>query len=117
MIFYNSKKLCNLLEQEELEKLFREGHIDNEQLARALESRKPAYKRTNIFIRVGFFILSLIVAACALGLFALATSWSGNFEILLLISSVGALAVLYHYVMIIDGKQDGVQVRQAISES
>ena len=108
MIFYNSKKLCNLLEQEELEKLFREGNINGEQLGLALESRKPVYKRTNVFIRIGFFILCLIVAACALGLFAMATSWGHNFEILLLISSVGALAVLYHYVIEKDHFQSGV---------
>lgn len=108
MIFHNNKKLQNLLQQEELENFFREGHLNKDQLAMAFESRKPAYKRTNLFIRIGFFILSLIVAAGTLGLFFLIFQVDQNFEILLLFFSFGVLAALYFYVNEQDHFQSGV---------
>lgn len=114
MMFYNQRKLHNLLQQEELESLHRKGMLNNEQLAKALAGRQPSYKRTNVFIRIGFFILTTIVAASVLGLLALASGMNQNFELLLLFFSIGVFFVLYYYYVLVEQGNYGTGVDDAL---
>jgi len=68
MIIYNKEWLDNLRIQETAEKWFRKSFISVLQLNTVKEQFFCGYKHTNLFVRIGLFLFTLILANSSIGL-------------------------------------------------
>lgn len=68
MIAYNKTKFSDLILLEQAKKWKRVNLIDQEIFRAIVEAKWNAYKRSNIFLRAGVFILTYILASSSIGL-------------------------------------------------
>jgi hypothetical protein len=71
MIAYNRQQLDNLAIQQEAFEAFSKGFISEADYNRIREAYPYAFYMPNIFVRIGLFLLTVLISACALGLMLL----------------------------------------------
>ncbi len=71
MLGYNEQKRSNYFHIDELVKWNKQQWISDLELNRLDEYLKPRYKRTNIFVNIGLFVLTSIIINSALGFMGL----------------------------------------------
>ena len=71
MIAYNKEWLDNLLIQHEVENAYNENFISKVEFAAAQRKYSTSFYSPNIFIRIGLFILTIIIGGFSLGLISL----------------------------------------------
>lgn len=101
MIAYNKIKLDNLFTIEQAKYFKRCGVITEEELIQIGKTMQTTYQRTNIFIRVGVLILTMVLTFCSYGLIVLFTgldSFFDAFKIALLVFTATTIAVLEHFI-------------------
>ncbi len=87
MIIYNKEWLDNLRIQETGEKWFRRNQVSQMQLTEIEQQYVSGYKHTNLFVRIGLFLFTFILATCAIGLVGLLMSGA--------IESIGFMLLLF----------------------
>ena len=71
MIAYNTNWLDNLFMQDQAAKAIDEASITKEEEAAIRNAYTVGFYMPNIFVRVGLFILTIIIASFSFGLFSL----------------------------------------------
>ena len=71
MIAYNRNWLDNLLVQQQLEDAWNENFITKEEFAASRKMYSTGFYSNNIFIRIGLFILTIVIATFSMGLISL----------------------------------------------
>lgn len=110
MIAYNTTWLENLAAREELEDALAAGLIGEEEKRQADSLFSVGFYSPNYFIRVGLFILTIVIAAFSLGLLLLVllTGYEDNFGGLLLFFGILTYAALEFFVRIKHHYRSGV---------
>ncbi|MEO8147127.1 MAG: hypothetical protein ABI723_05785 [Bacteroidia bacterium] len=100
MIAYDKKRLDNLLESEQAKCFSRLDLINKDELRLIALAKQPAYHHSNIFIRIGVLLLTIILTFCSYGLlvlfFGLDSEW--GFKIALIIFSIITFAALEFFI-------------------
>jgi len=96
MIAYNRQSLDNLDAQMEAREAFEKGLLPADEYDRIRAARPYNFYLPNIFVRVGFFLLTLVAALCGLGLFGLIGGFSDSFIIVFSFMAYAALEVFIH---------------------
>jgi len=95
MIAYNPTGLDNRIVRKQAEEALDADCIDQGQSARIKEAYPVLFYSPNIYIRIGLFLLTLVIASFSLGLLALLfVSNSDSFEPILIIAGLGSFGVL-----------------------
>jgi hypothetical protein len=90
MIIYNKEWLDNLKVNETAEKWFRKGIIIPQQLTSIRQQFVSGYKHTNMFVRIGMLLFTLILSNSAMGLVMIfmSSAWESFGIIFLLFAGV-----------------------------
>ena len=101
MVAYNFTGLDNVQSLSEAEDATEKGCITKEEEARIREAYPTGFYTPNVYVRVGLFILTVIIVMFAMGLLALfmLSASSNSFSILILIFGIvtyGALEFMVH---------------------
>ncbi|HEY2350115.1 MAG TPA: hypothetical protein VGH64_13935, partial [Puia sp.] len=88
MIAYNQKGLDNLFVLDQAQDAVDAGCITAEENAKIREAYPSGFYTPNVFICIGLFVLTTIIASCSLGLFILLSSASSD-------SSVSKLIIFF----------------------
>jgi hypothetical protein len=92
MIIYNKEWLDNLAIVKAAKRWLKQEIISKEEYAKVVNTYPPEYKESNIFLRIGMFIFTLIIGGSAFGLFSLVI-FSGSNE-----NSLSGVLLLYSIV-------------------
>lgn len=101
MITYNKIKLDNLYTIEQAKYFKRCDVITEEELIQIGKTKQDTYQRTNIFIRIGVLILTMVLAVSSYGLIVLFTGLDSSldaFKIALLIFTASTIVILEHFI-------------------
>jgi len=71
MIAYNHSSLENLLTRKETEKAYRKGYISEAEKENIYQAYPVSFYSPNIFVRIGLFILTVVIGLFTLGLLGL----------------------------------------------
>jgi hypothetical protein len=96
MIAYNRQSLDNLDVEMEARAAFEKGLIPASEYDRIRAARPYDFYLPNIFVRIGFFLLTLVAALCGLGFFGLIGGFSDSFTIFFSVLAYAALEVFIH---------------------
>ncbi|HLK30672.1 MAG TPA: hypothetical protein VKT28_18995 [Puia sp.] len=78
MIAYNKQSLDNLYMREQLEDAFLKNQISMEELKKCKEKYPVNLYTPNVFVRIGLFVLTIVIVLFSLGLIGLITSIGGS---------------------------------------
>src|SRR6185295_1879247 len=70
-MLYDPARLKNRLLARQLFRWRKINLTSDEEYTKALQGLEPRYKTTNIFLRIGIFLLTFVIAVCSLGLMGL----------------------------------------------
>jgi len=103
MIAWKKEELENTFAAAQIETWKAEGQMDGAEATALNEALQPRYRSNPIFIRIGVFLLTLVIASSALGIFGLmigsALTSEGTIGILCLIGAGLLLALLHSFVI------------------
>jgi len=71
MIAYNHSSLENLLTRKETEKAYRKGYISEAEKENIYQAYPVSFYSPNIFVRIGLFILTVVIGLFTLGFLGL----------------------------------------------
>jgi hypothetical protein len=92
MIAYNNKWLGNLLIREEAEKAFRKQYISREEIGNIEKAYPAGFYTPNFFVRIGLFILTIVISLFSLGIFLLLFSSAGE-------QAIGGMLVFFGFLL------------------
>jgi len=111
MIAYNIQWLHNLQAQEEIETAFHQNCISKDEKEAADKICSTGFYSPNVFVRIGLAILTTVIVAFSIGLFALITLSNGSEQSLgglLIFFGAGCYALLEYMVKSRNNYQSGI---------
>jgi hypothetical protein len=99
MIAYNTDWLSNLADRDAADAAFAEGTISKDEKIAVYNAYPVGFYTPNIFVRVGLFLLTLVIAGFSTGLFSMFFIFSANhpemqFTILCIVFAIAQFVVL-----------------------
>lgn len=80
MIIYNSSWLKHLIIQDQMKKAYQAGDLRPEELQAVLEKYPVGFHSSNLFLRIGIFVVTVILTSFAFGLLSLMLSSTNILE-------------------------------------
>ena len=99
--WYLQSNIHNLLTMEQAGSWFRRGLISTGQYFSIQAASRPAYKRSNFFIRAGMFVLTLIACSGSFGLFGLILNvfdGEAGLKVILMLASALSFFILHRFI-------------------